>query len=323
MGKYILQKQDYEDISFLINISKSIKDMYKELNKTENKFGNDSDEYKKNLERLKTLLNLENNIYNRLKNDFYKCEAIIEYLTNLKEYKTSNNSYDFLFDDTYDLEIARIIIKLNEYMLDRNYTLYTEFEDKSIKNQISKSINYTLKIFPVLQLDTLRCFLAIIKRENQTELSTYMKYKVSYLFPQIEKEFLNNNFEIVTNPYISAQLVTDLLSNNNSLLFNIRMSEFIEKFNDQIDEFVNYDDFDLQKPKIKNNLLLRIYFLRSLLIFIDSNTIDKIHGSINEYISAQFNEISNIKNILIFLNDCFEHQKEDVEIPKVLTLKKL
>ena len=324
MEKYILQKQDYEDSSFLINISKSIEDIYNELNKAENKFGNASNEYKNVLTRLKSLLNLENNIYNRFKNNFYKCEAVINYLTNLNEYKIAKNSYDLLFDETYNLEIARIIIKLNNYMIEtsHNFVLHSNFNNEAIKDRISIASDYTLKIFSALQLDNLRCFLAIIKKEKLNELSTYMKYKISYLFPQIEEEFLNNNFEVNNNPYVLSQLVTDLFSQNKTLLNNIRLSEFMEIFNEQINSIIQINNFDLKKLKIKNNLLLRIYFLRAVLIFIDKDTVEGIHNSIKSYIMGQFNDIDNVKNSLNFINECFEHQKEDVEVPKVLTLKK-
>ena len=39
MEKYILKKEDYEDISFLINVSKALGEIYKELYEIENETG--------------------------------------------------------------------------------------------------------------------------------------------------------------------------------------------------------------------------------------------------------------------------------------------
>ena len=318
MGKYILQKQDYEDISFLINISKSIKDIYKELNETENKFGKDSDEYKKCLERLKSLLNLENNIYDRLKKDFYKCDAIVNYLRNSEEYKEIKNIYDLLLNETYDMEMARIVIKLDKFIVSKRQELT---KDEYEKKQINEDYYFSFNISSLVILDTLRCFLAVLKKDKLNELSTYMKYKVSYLFSEIEEEFLDNSFEIDSNPYVSAQLYCDLFNQNEQLLMTIRTLEFIENVNNQLEYFLSYSNLDLENPEIKNNLFLRTYFLRAILIFVDNETVDKMYGSLKNYIDTESNYY--VKDILNLFCDSFNHSIEDCEIPKTLTLKKL
>lgn len=327
MEKYILQKQDYEDISFLINVSKALGEIYKELYEIENKLGKNSKEYQECLKRLNPFIDIENNIYNGIKNSFNKCLVIIEYLEESIKNKIDVDKYSIIFDNVYSNELLRIIIRLKKFMFESEEKIVSsiEFPDENVKQPIVKAIAYSSRIFSVAKLDTLKCFLAILKKDNLNEFYIEMKYKISYLFPEIEEEFLNNGFEVDNNPYISAQLFTDFLSTDKTLLENVRLTEFSDNLNEQIDEFVKYVNSDLENSKIKNNLILRTYFLRSLIIFIDCDIIEKIKEKFQKEIISKCDNsyLVHMKESLNILGDCFNHQKEDIEVPKLLTLKKL
>ena len=327
MEKYILQKQDYEDISFLINVSKALGEIYKELYEIENKLGKNSKEYQECLKRLNSFIDIENNIYNGIKNSFNKCLVIIEYLEESMKNKIDVDKYSIIFDNVYSNELLRIIIRLKKIMFESEEKIVSliEFPDKNVKQPIVKAFAYSSRIFSVAKLDTLKCFLAILKKDNLNEFYTEMKYKISYLCPEIEEEFLNNGFEVDNNPYISAQLFTDFLSTDKTLLENVRLTEFSDNLNEQIDEFVKYVNSDLENSKIKNNLILRTYFLRSLIIFIDCDIIEKIKENFQKEIISKCDNsyLVHMKRSLNILGDCFNHQKEDIEVPKLLTLKKL
>ena len=327
MEKYILQKQDYEDISFLINVSKALGEIYKELYEIENKLGKNSKEYQECLKRLNSFIDIENNIYNGIKNSFNKCLVIIEYLEESMKNKIDVDKYSIIFDNVYSNELLRIIIRLKKFMFESEEKIVSliEFPDENVKQPIVKAFAYSSRIFSVAKLDTLKCFLAILKKDNLNEFYTEMKYKISYLCPEIEEEFLNNGFEVDNNPYISAQLFTDFLSTDKTLLENVRLTEFSDNLNEQIDEFVKYVNSDLENSKIKNNLILRTYFLRSLIIFIDCDIIEKIKENFQKEIISKCDNsyLVHMKRSLNILGDCFNHQKEDIEVPKLLTLKKL
>lgn len=327
MEKYILQKQDYEDISFLINVSKALGEIYKELYEIENKLGKNSKEYQECLKRLNSFIDIESNIYNGIKNSFNKCLVIIEYLEESMKNKIDVDKYSIIFDNVYSNELLRIIIRLKKIMFESEEKIVSliEFPDKNVKQPIVKAFAYSSRIFSVAKLDTLKCFLAILKKDNLNEFYTEMKYKISYLCPEIEEEFLNNGFEVDNNPYISAQLFTDFLSTDKTLLENVRLTEFSDNLNEQIDEFVKYVNSDLENSKIKNNLILRTYFLRSLIIFIDCDIIEKIKENFQKEIISKCDNsyLVHMKRSLNILGDCFNHQKEDIEVPKLLTLKKL
>ena len=327
MEKYILKKEDYEDISFLINVSKALGEIYKELYEIENKLGKNSKEYQECLKRLNSFIDIESNIYNGIKNSFNKCLVIIEYLEESMKNKIDVDKYSIIFDNVYSNELLRIIIRLKKIMFESEEKIVSliEFPDKNVKQPIVKAFAYSSRIFSVAKLDTLKCFLAILKKDNLNEFYTEMKYKISYLFPEIEEELLNNGFEVDNNPYISAQLFTDFLSTDKTLLENVRLTEFSDNLNEQIDEFVKYVNSDLENSKIKNNLILRTYFLRSLIIFIDCDIIEKIKENFQKEIISKCDNsyLVHMKRSLNILGDCFNHQKEDIEVPKLLTLKKL
>lgn len=223
----------------------------------------------------------------------------------------------------YNLEISRIIIKLNKYIIEKSHDLISklEIEDENVKNQLFKDSNYAFYISSILHLDTLRCFLAILKQDNLNELSTYMKYKISCLFSEMEEEFLDNNFEIDTNPYISAQLYTDLFSEKETLKA-IRTSQFLENSYIQIDHFLKYSDCDLEDSKIKDDLIMRMCFLRSLLIFLDNDKSNETLYQLNQFIMSETGYYKT-KKILNLFGESFRHQKEDIKIPKILTLRKI
>ena len=327
MEKYILKKEDYEDISFLINVSKALGEIYKELYEIENKLGKNSKEYQECLKRLNSFIDIENNIYNGIKNNFNKCLVIIEYLEQSLKNKIDVDKYSIIFDNVYSNELLRIIIRLKKFMFESEEKIVSliEFPDENVKQPIVKAFAYSSRIFSVAKIDTLKCFLAILKKDNLNEFYTEMKYKISYLFPEIEEEFLNNGFEVDNNPYISAQLFTDFLSTDKTLLENVRLTEFSDNLNEQIDEFVKYVNSDLENSKTKNNLILRTYFLRSLIIFVDSDIIEKIKENFQKEIISKCDNsyLVHMKRSLNILSDCFNHQKEDIEVPKLLTLKKL
>ena len=312
---------------FLINVSKALGEIYKELYEIENKLGKNSKEYQECLKRLNPFIDIENNIYNGIKNSFNKCLVIIEYLEESIKNKIDVDKYSIIFDNVYSNELLRIIIRLKKFMFESEEKIVSsiEFPDENVKQPIVKAIAYSSRIFSVAKLDTLKCFLAILKKDNLNEFYIEMKYKISYLFPEIEEEFLNNGFEVDNNPYISAQLFTDFLSTDKTLLENVRLTEFSDNLNEQIDEFVKYVNSDLENSKIKNNLILRTYFLRSLIIFIDCDIIEKIKEKFQKEIISKCDNsyLVHMKESLNILGDCFNHQKEDIEVPKLLTLKKL
>ena len=116
MEKYDMSKSDCEDISFLINTSKAIKDIYNKLINLEKENAKDSEVYNSCLKELKSLLEVEENIYKRLDNSTK--EKYISYLKNLNEYRVTNKSYEILFDNNINLEILRILLKLDK---NKNY----------------------------------------------------------------------------------------------------------------------------------------------------------------------------------------------------------
>lgn len=316
MDEEILKKHDYEDIDFLINISRVIKENYEQLYKIEKEFGKSSIEYKNCIEELKKNINIEKNIYNRINTSSIKCHSVIKYLTNLGKYNTTLDSYDLLLNDSYDIEISRIIINLNYYMIDQKIT--NELNKKNGRI-IDSSIKYILLLHN-MRTDNIKSFLAILNQENIDDLTIYMKYKVSYLFSEIEQEFINNEFEIDKNPYSITRMYNDILYKDDYIMNETRLKLFVINFVEQIKIFRNCYNLELQNLKVKNDLIKRIFLLRALLIFIEDKEIGEFKEQFNKVIE---NSSANVIKALELLGKCFDYQKQDLRMLKILTFKKI
>lgn len=324
MEKYDMSKSDCEDISFLINTSKAIKDIYKKLINLEKENGKDSEVYNSCLKELKNLLEVEENIYKRLDN--VTKEKYISYLKYLNEYRVTNKSYEILFDNNINLEILRILLKLDK---NRNYIDFIndaglDRYDNGLQFLLSKLIEDNKKIFYQLHLDNLRCFLAILDKENLRNIdseSINIIYRISFLFSEIEEELIQNKFKINDEPYLLTKMFIDIYNQDENLLNSIRYIIFSNHLNMSLDNIKNYYNYDLKNDNIRRKIIVQSYYIRSLIILLDEETVNELKNLFSYGIGNQLS-LNHISQVLKLFGDCFNHQKEDVEIPKIVSLRR-
>ena len=111
-----LEKEDYQDIIFLINIAKQIKKIYIKLEELETNNNKDSLEYNNLISELKRSIDIENKIYDRLKKEPNKIKILIEHLKSLQGYVEINNEVDYLYNDNYNHELIRIFRRLTNLL---------------------------------------------------------------------------------------------------------------------------------------------------------------------------------------------------------------
>lgn len=323
MEKYDMSKSDCEDISFLINTSKAIKDIYNKLINLEKENAKDSEVYNSCLKELKNLLEIEENICNRLDNATK--EKYISYLKNLNEYRVTNKSYEILFDNNINLEILRILLKLDK---NRNYIDFIndaglDRYDNGFQFLISKLIEDNKKIFYQLHLDNLRCFLAILDKENSRNIdseSINIIYRISFLFSEIEEELIQNKFKINDEPYLLTKMFIDIYNQDENLLNSIRYIIFSNHLNMSLDNIKNYYNYDLKNDNIRRKIIVQSYYIRSLIILLEEETVNELKNLFSYGIGNQLS-LNHISQVLKLFGDCFNHQKEDVEIPKIVSLR--
>lgn len=324
MEKYDMSKSDCEDISFLINTSKAIKDIYNKLINLEKENAKDYEVYNSCLKELKSLLEIEENIYKKLDNSTK--EKYISYLKNLNEYRVTNKSYEILFDNNINLEILRVLLKLdkNKNYIDFINDVGLDKYDNGFQFLISKLIEDNKKIFYQLYLDNLRCFLVILDKENHNTIdSEYVNiiYRISFLFSEIEDELIQNKFKINNEPYLLAKMFIDMYNQDEKLLNSIRYIIFSNHLNMSLDNIRNYYNYDLKNYNIRNKIIIQSNYMRSLIILLDEETVKEVRD-LFFYGTYNILGLSRINQVLELFGDCFNHQKEDVEIPKIVSLKR-
>lgn len=324
MEKYDMSKSDCEDISFLINTSKAIKDIYNKLINLEKENAKDSEVYNSCLKELKNLLEIEENICNRLDNATK--EKYISYLKNLNEYRVTNKSYEILFDNNINLEILRVLLKLDK---NKNYIDFIndaglDRYDDGFQFLISKLIEDNKKIFYQLYLDNLRCFLAILDKESHSTIDPEfinIIYRISFLFSEIEDELVQSKFIINKKPYLLTKMFIDMYGQDEKLLNSIRYIIFSNHLNMSLDNIRNYYNYDLKNYNIRNKIIIQSNYMRSLIILLDEETVKEVRD-LFFYGTYNILGLSRISQVLELFGDCFNHQKEDVEIPKIVSLKR-
>lgn len=324
MEKYDMSKSDCEDISFLINTSKAIKDIYNKLINLEKENAKDSEVYNSCLKELKSLLEIEENIYKKLDNSTK--EKYISYLKNLNEYRVTNKSYEILFDNNINLEILRVLLKLdkNKNYIDFINDVGLDKYDNGFQFLISKLIEDNKKIFYQLYLDNLRCFLAILDKENHNTIdSEYVNiiYRISFLFSEIEDELIQNKFKINNEPYLLAKMFIDMYNQDEKLLNSIRYIIFSNHFKLSFYNIQKYYDYDLKNNDVRSKIIIQSYYIRSLIIVSDEETVNEVK-ELFFYGTYDLLDLRHDSQVLELFGDCFNHQKEDVEIPKIVSLKR-
>ena len=104
-----LSTEDYQDINFLLNIAKQIKEIYVKLEDLEINNKKYNLEYNNLINELKNTIDIENKIYDRLKKDPNKIKNLVNYLRLLRDYVEIKNETDYIFKENYNLELIRII----------------------------------------------------------------------------------------------------------------------------------------------------------------------------------------------------------------------
>ena len=311
MQENILNTSDYEIINGLINLSKSIRKIYKKLRNIECKKGKDNSDYNYYLNFLKIVLDYEKTIYNKISLNSKK--EYIKYLQNETNYRSSNDISDILLENHYNMPVFRVIsiLKRNSNLSEFSFVQNLDVLNDKTKADFFKLIAYSKSRMSKLQTDNIRSFLSVLNGTENKKLITFIKYKVSYLVQDIEEEFINNGFNIEelpsvipTNYYKSR---TDI-----NVMEQIQFQNFKQQFIKQLDYILNYSDFSLRSEYKRNDIILRICYLKGMLLLLDEKLVYEINTIFDEYTNSakKEKEYKHCKQLLCFLENYFNFQKE-------------
>ena len=316
-----LPTEDYQDVNFLLNIAKQIKEIYVKLEGLEINNKKYNLEYNNLINELKNTINIENKLYDRLKKDPNKIKKLVNYLRLLGDYVEIKNETDYIFKENYNLELIRIIQRLTIFLPKTDDSKLFESMPEDIQKNLKMALFYANNLEKVMFDDNFKCFLVILDKEFN-RLAIKEKYKISYLFSTFEEEYLNNSFVINKNPYVLSQIFTDLFSSTNDALSYNRIKVLEQLINEQMYKFFKYNDFELNNPKVRNDLIIRSTYIRSMIIFIDKEVIEKMQEEMEKFIDINSNNLIYYSKSIGLFRKIYTSKNKDEEIPRILTFKK-
>ena len=321
-----LTKEELETIKLLIAITESIKESYDKLINLEIAGKKETDKYKRCLDSLKISINLERSIYEKIAID--KCETFLQYLY-LNEKNYTSKEEKAIFDKDKNLIISRIMIKLKRKIIgDVNYVKSAILQPEAeaflleFKGEIKRSMEYAIKIGPVILNDIFNCFLAIIKKSDNKE-NIKSKFYTSFIIENIENEMLSNSFNVEDNPYLTASFLTNLYGIPDNNLKKILIYQIVSYYNNTLNTILFNEDKDLECSEVKDNISVRLSFLRALLIFLDDDIIMDMNAQFHDMIEDEKNSsiFNTREEIIEMILNSFKKVKKDRSIPKIISLK--
>lgn len=331
---YKFDSKEIEKIDRLINITASIDETYKGLYKLELEGKKNTAEYKKLLEYLKSLRNIENNLYNDENLTLEKCSMWANYILSNKVHKEFFDGIEGIIirDQKYRIfmRILGILKKKVIYDVNNMTRLIPKQMKDLIKNQnipdLNKLTNYAVKsnidINKAVEKDTFNAFLLLL--QEFTDDDKYLdityellqtKYDISFIDVDVENDMINNNFNIQNVLYENARFTADLYQMPLKALTMIKDSNGSRNAMIQISEIIKINDEDYDEENKLITSILRQCLLRASLLSLTDDMIADVNFKFHEIIDCKEylsrnpqNDIS--ENAII---NCFKGIKKDKE----------
>ena len=112
-----------------------------------------------------------------------------------------------------------------------------------------------------------------------------------------------------------------MYNQDKKLLNSIRYIIFSNHFKLSFYNIQKYYDYDLKNNDVRSKIIIQSYYIRSLIIVSDEETVNEVK-ELFFYGTYDLLDLRHDSQVLELFGDCFNHQKEDVEIPKIVSLKR-
>lgn len=324
MEKYVLSNEEKQDVVDLLSLDVKIYYLTQKLAKLESKLKKDSKKYSFILEELKKLLAAEEELYKKLGTEATKISAIIEYLgdpSELTNFGTLLNAI-FLENNYYKISAFRIANNLVKIDLINNPEIINKNIKSIFKNQktflpIVIPTNLLMHIDLATKYDIMNSILYFnnqdaAKAKTQKEYThlTKFKYKLAFLFSDIERDLLSNNFEVGDDLYLTAE----------TYKFDNRIGEtaFNEKQKYFIKLLIAFSAISLDKIKENNPdaIILKNIFKVGVMIS-PQNLINEIR----KVFFKKLNKKGKPSDIDLELQTIINLSNQYKKVPKIVTLQ--
>lgn len=317
MDHYELSKNDYEIVAALYSFENSLFILFDEISLLEQEGKLDSKEGRIKVNYLKNQLEEEKKIFEKLGNSTLKLSAIKSVL--VTSFKNDNLADDLqLIRNGSDDELIkrRIILKINNIILKnkRNNVISCYIDDEKYDE---KNIN-TVEM--QVEYDFIRTFLfllspSIVSKSDYKIRSKaiQIKNRCAFLYSEIAKELLENNFQVSDNLFWGGTLFSKYYKIPDSVVKEKHESVSRELLNSIIDELKNTNENEISD---ETNFQILTIILRTAILFNFGSDIDYFRDSVEQLKTKTINSnlIPSLEAFLLSL----EFYEGDKLFPKIV-----
>ena len=330
----MLSKDILENIKTLLAITDSINETYAKLKELEINNQKESKEYQSLIISLKSSLELEKSIYERFPKDLDILSNIDYTISSKEEFWINFNLQDNInaILNNHNLIKLRIHLNLFNRMLaikDADFVISTNKEEV-LENQSSRNIlviNATIiRDFVNTLLIILNSYLNDSKYNAIKDLLLNFKYGLSFLYEDIEKDFLENDFNINNDLYWESNVVADYYRLDREKLNAIKRGTVFNIFREKTDNIIEIViNENSSKQEIFTYTISEILIRASLLLFGDK-TVNFFNSQKLQLASNMpYNEelLKNLKNAQNRIDSIFAMYEKDKELLNIISLRVL
>lgn len=333
MEEYTLVSRDYQWLKEVIKNTESIESIYKKLCELEINGQKDSEEYKNYLDYLKIALEVEDQIYSSSKIDFFRGNALFNYIVEDRLPERTLTEKESLIAQDYDSRVLRRILgNLNKLIVSD----YKNVEQVAIPPQlillmrvlgmndvdqrVSNAVYSGVEIKNAIDHDILNGFLTFLgellkdpKYEEYKSNIIATKYNAAFVDRGIEADMLNNSFELPDGFYLSVNFAAGVCETPQELLDQLKNHQGLEESTHHLMGLIKMHDKDYEDKKKVFGALLRQCFVRSSFLLMDEKLLREFNRHFHEFVISD-DYLEEYPNDYIGQQkafDCFDTTVED------------
>ena len=295
---------DKENLKIIMNISYSLLDNFIKLRNLEANGGKDSEEFISIINCIKASLSLEDSLYSKI--DIKQIDSYLNelnHLDNVYEIDSEINvSKTMIFDDLVKRRVT-------DRLLDIKYrNNKSDFDYGNICYEIKKDI-------------ILNIYLNDYKFQTIFKELLNFKYNLGFLYKEIESDFLENNFSINPELYLTSYLIGDLYEMPREIVDNFKYSFGVNILEKEIDFILSQSSYNLRDKDNYAKSIISQILIRASLLFTDENVSQEMKEHIGKFINinSSLNGDNTLEKLIL---EALNFYESDRELPKVIGLIK-
>lgn len=329
---YKLTENDKQDINILLSLGNSIIENENKLADLEAKFEKESQEYKNTLESLKSTLAIENSIFSRIGTEREKTLNYVAELDDPMNVLGIDSQIKTLIEK--NINISKLIrLRIVNKLYQNSLTNKVDDVNSECKIQgYCMSKNHTMAFDPdsmiktdmEIENDTYKVIAAFLTKEidscSNKDLRTKLirqKYHLSFINPNLEKELIENNFEI-SEVYLSSGMFATTERLSPEIYTGLKYT-FVEILvENSVNKLANIKKIDLNDKDFNKLVTMLKILLKSAIILDEKNIGLKIKEQLKRQMTI-FNISETEGTKMIF--DIIDNGQKQIPNIKVLSLE--